>query len=63
MFKVVKILVLLAILACIAVGAYMYARPKPATTPGGPAEISSQDKAERSGVEEPYGFTSEGVNP
>ena len=64
MFKLIKIIVLLAILAGIAVGVYIYTqsvREDRDTTPG---EFRSQDD-EKSGirVEEKYGFTSEGVDP
>lgn len=64
MFKVVKIIVLLAVLACVAVAVYMFTQTARDDNIQGPGEISSSED-EQAGirVEEKYGFTSEGVGP
>lgn len=64
MFKLVKVVVLLAILVCVMIGVYLISQAVRDKDSGGPAELRPGE-AESSGVrvEEKYGFTSEGVEP
>ncbi len=64
MFKLVKLIVLLAILVCAAIGVYMISRAAGERDAGGPEELRPGESGS-SGirVEEKYGFTSEGLGP
>lgn len=61
MFKLIKVVLLLAILAVIGVGIYYYASPGRET--GGPAQLTDPQKREGIRVEQKYGIDSEGINP
>lgn len=64
MFKLVKIVVLLAIVACVAVAVYMFTQTARDESINGPGEIGSPEKQQGGiRVEEKWGFTSEGVQP
>ncbi|MFH1748023.1 MAG: hypothetical protein ABIG44_13390 [Planctomycetota bacterium] len=64
MFKFVKLLILLIILVCAVIGAYLIVQAVQDQDAGGGSELRSRE-SESSGVrvEEKYGFTSEGVEP
>jgi hypothetical protein len=62
MFKLIKILLLLAIVVGVGVAAYVYLQ-KPTTPATGTAkEIRSSKESDKPRVEEKYGYTSEGVD-
>ncbi len=60
MFKLIKVLVLLAILVCAGVGLYMWSQTKRAPEVGAPEQVRARE-SDKPRVEEKYGFTSEGA--
>ena len=62
MFKLIKVIVLLAILACAGVGIYWWSQTKRAPEIGAPEQLRSRE-ADKPRVEEKYGITSETAGP
>jgi hypothetical protein len=59
MFRLVKVLVLLALIACAGLGVvYLMSRPASTAKTGAPGEVRSRE-SDKPRVEEKYGFTSE----